>query len=98
MGDGGAWAQGGPTVFKTAGRHPWRCRRTDRSRRAPAKLSRVSGQIGVSANLVAPGDKFIKSQAIAFRILLASQTKSQTITSSITPSLVSLASPRYLCH
>ena len=22
--------------FKTAGRHPWRCRRTDRSRRAPA--------------------------------------------------------------
>jgi hypothetical protein len=26
----------GSTVFKTAGRHPWRCRRTDRSRRAPA--------------------------------------------------------------
>ena len=27
-----------PTNFKTAGRHPWRCRRTDRSRRAPAKF------------------------------------------------------------
>ncbi len=26
--------------FKTAGRHPWRCRRTDRSRRAPASSSR----------------------------------------------------------
>ena len=24
------------TTFKTAGRHPWRCRRTDRSLRAPA--------------------------------------------------------------
>jgi hypothetical protein len=26
------------TTFKTAGRHPWRCRRTDRSRRAPANF------------------------------------------------------------
>jgi hypothetical protein len=26
------------TTFKTAGRHPWRCRRTDRSRRAPASF------------------------------------------------------------
>ncbi len=33
---GSAWAQVGSTVFKTSGRHPWRCRRTDRSRRAPA--------------------------------------------------------------
>src|SRR3979411_2762237 len=28
------------TTFKTAGRHPWRCRRTDRSRRAPASIER----------------------------------------------------------
>ncbi len=32
------------TTFKTAGRHPWRCRRTDRSRRAPANLlSQIGG-------------------------------------------------------
>src|SRR5438105_15953966 len=28
-------ADDGPANFKTAGRHPWRCRRTDGSRRAP---------------------------------------------------------------
>src|SRR2546428_12200390 len=31
------------TTFKTAGRHPWRCRRTDRSRRAPAISNWASG-------------------------------------------------------
>jgi hypothetical protein len=31
------------TTFKTAGRHPWRCRRTDRSRRAPAISYWASG-------------------------------------------------------
>src|SRR6266853_984723 len=34
-----------PANFKTPGRHPWRCRRTDRSRRAPATaLERASTQ------------------------------------------------------
>ena len=31
-------ADDAPANFKTAGRHPWRCRRTDRSRRAPANF------------------------------------------------------------
>src|SRR2546428_10366444 len=31
-------ADDAPANFKTAGRHPWRCRRTDRSRRAPASF------------------------------------------------------------
>ena len=31
-------ANDGPANFKTDVRHPWRCRRTDRSRRAPASL------------------------------------------------------------
>jgi hypothetical protein len=31
-------ADDAPANFKTSGRHPWRCRRTDRSRRAPASF------------------------------------------------------------
>src|ERR1700730_2089656 len=42
MNPGGPWrtlANDGPANFKTSGRHPWRCRRTDRSRRAPANFN-----------------------------------------------------------
>jgi len=40
--------------FKTAGRHPWRCRRTDRSRRAPAIVPTLGTLTATPANRSEP--------------------------------------------
>src|SRR3982074_1342223 len=64
-------ADDAPANFKTAGRHPWRCRRTDRSRRAPPgslvdrglvqtaqeqRSDHGDGAADVDSDRLAPGD------------------------------------------